>query len=1540
MCYRKYVLNPIGKSRKKCIFVSHYIKRKTGANLNIISLIKKLYKTLIYLFLLLLILIVGAAIAITLPSVQTSLARFATGEINEKFDIKTNISTVSIDLSGRVRLGNVWVKDEKDSLLIKIDDLQTNILDLRSLIGGQLFFGTTKVHNLDFHIATYENDSISNLDKFITVFDDGTEGEGNFLLEIDNINVNNGNFSIKDYNNPVSESVDFTGINGSVDDFRVDGSLIEAKVKKLDLVGFGGLSLKNSSTDFAMDETYMKFNNLLLNTENTTLKGQLSMTYEEGGLQNFTEDVNLLLDLKPSKIATNDLRYFYDGFGPNQTLYLQTIFKGTLNDFVLANTVLRDQAGGQIIGHFKANNLLKGNDLLKITTSLDRLYMNKDRATALLPEVLGDVVADFGSVGWIDLSGNITYSNFDISADVRALSQIGYAEASVELTDVNQTKQATYRGNVILNDFDLGKIIGQQQLGKTTIDLFVDGKSFDTNSLQTIVTGEIFALTFNNYTYRNILVDGSLKMPKYQGFVSSRDPNAQLDFDGEMDFTSQPNEYNFVADVKYLNLKALQFVNDSISQFEGQLQINAKGNNIDDFEGVAMLTNAVYTNANDTYEFAKLEVNAESLGDESRMISFHSEDIAEGYVSGRFKIDQLPSIVENALGSLYTNYSPVQLEDNQYVDFDIKINDKIVNLLAPQIEISEETQIEGSINADQGDFKLNFTTPFVNVSGNRIANIDLQVDNQNPLFNTYISVDSIRLKGYDITDFNFINVTQNDTLFARTEFLGGAAQEDFYNLNLYYTIDEENRSIVGFDKSEVNFKQFMWYINEEENDQNKVVFNKELNDFEIQNLTLSHEGQSVVFGGEMKGNSYKDFLLTFDQVDLNKITPAMEGLSFAGLINGQAKLHQDNDTFDPSTDLTISDLAINDVQLGLFELLIQGNETLEDFDIQSAIVNNGKRHFYIDGGLKLSGNNSSLNAEIGLDELDMKIIAPFLTSIFTDLRGEATGTLQVGGSHKNPKIDGLLYLNDAGMRPVFTGVDYAFSPQTELQITEQSFTLNQQKMIDTKHQTEGIINGNITHRNFQNWALDLSIKSDNLMVLDLEPEEEVPYYGTAFIEGGATLKGPAETMNIAVQARSKPGTSIKIPLDETGGIGDNNFIHFISEEEKELREKGIFDQIQNSQIGGIQLDFDILMTPDAEIEVIIDQETGHGMKGKGSGYIKMAINTMGRFNMWGDYQVEEGVYNFKYNVVIVIDKRLNVKNGGTIVWDGDPMNATLNLEAIYHTQANPGVIMESGMINRKIDTDVSIVLTGSLVNPEIDFLIDFPNVTSTIKSEIEYTLADRDLRRTQALALLGTGNFIDAANAKTAVYGSLFESIGSMFDNMFSDADSKVQVGFNYTQGERDPYSDTDNESARVGVNISTQLSERVVFNGKLGVPVGGEDNAIVGDVEIQFLLNEDGSLRAQVFNRENDITYLGEGVGYTQGAGLSYEVDFNSFRELWQKVFLSAEERRRREQEKLEEEKKEEENSGNNNTPETVKYIEESVDGDTSEVQPTETEK
>ena len=76
-----------------------------------------------------------------------------------------------------------------------------------------------------------------------------------------------------------------------------------------------------------------------------------------------------------------------------------------------------------------------------------------------------------------------------------------------------------------------------------------------------------------------------------------------------------------------------------------------------------------------------------------------------------------------------------------------------------------------------------------------------------------------------------INLTLNDTLFARTEFKGGAKGEDKFDLNLYHTIDENKQSVIGFKKSDITFKNYQWYINEKETKVNTVVFDKGFNNF-------------------------------------------------------------------------------------------------------------------------------------------------------------------------------------------------------------------------------------------------------------------------------------------------------------------------------------------------------------------------------------------------------------------------------------------------------------------------------------------------------------------------------------------------------------------------------------------------------------------------------------------------------------------------------------------------------------------------------------
>ena len=171
-----------------------------------------------------------------------------------------------------------------------------------------------------------------------------------------------------------------------------------------------------------------------------------------------------------------------------------------------------------------------------------------------------------------------------------------------------------------------------------------------------------------------------------------------------------------------------------------------------------------------------------------------------------------------------------------------------------------------------------------------------------------------------------------------------------------------------------------------------------------------------------------------------------------------------------------------------------------------------------------------------------------------------------------------------------------------------------------------------------------------------------------------------------------------------------------------------------------------------------------------------------------------------------------------------------------------------------------------------------------VRSELEYRMDDRASRELQALFLVTQNAFYSEFGLRqTAITGTLAERASSIVNDIFADEDGKFQVGVNYVQGDRTPDQQTVD---RFGLTLSTQIIERVLINGQVGVPIGGTtESVIVGDLEIDFLLNEDGSLRATVFNRENNIQFIGEQIGFTQGVGLSYSVDFDTFKELIRKI-------------------------------------------------------
>jgi len=1418
--------------------------------------------------------------------VQTMIAHYGTNYINKDFGTNIKVDKVAVTIFGSVKLKGIVIMDHHNDTLISADRVQTNILSFRAVTQSNLQFGTLRAERLNFHMKTYKNEKVSNFDTFIKKFDSGKPGKGKFRLHADDIFVANGRFRLTNQNAVTARVLDLKKMSGNVTDFYLKGSDITAQIQKLSMLDHRGLFIENLKADFTYTKTNIKLIKTELVTPQSALKGNIVLTYTKEDMKDFVNRVKLNFKVDRATIASNELNIFYNEFSKNQKFYLSTTLKGTLNNFILQDLKLLDDKQSEIIGSINFQHLFdKSGPGFYMNGNFDRISSNYKNLRGIMPRILGKSLPTLlEKFGRIDLVGHVMLTKKDLDTELYIMSELGEADATISVKNFNQPNIAAYTGVIDLQNFNIGAVAQMKTLGRATLHLDIDGRGLNKESLNTNVAGEIEQLAFNGYNYKKITIDGLFKWPYFKGNVDSNDPNLLMSFDGLVDMSKRKKTYDFHAQVDYADLALLKIMKkDTLSIFKGDLMFNATGNTINDMAGKLQISRLSYQNSRDSYYFEDFVVESTFDENRERTITMNSTDILEGKVTGIFDINQLPKVVQNAVGSLYTNYSPFKVKKGQYLNFDFTIYNKIIGILVPDVVVSENTRLRGRINADKGEFIMGFNSPNIVAYNNTFDNIKIDINNKNPLYNAYVSMDSMRVKNYKISDFSLLNVTQNDTLYLRTEFKGGNLAKDNFNMNLYHTIDAKNNSVVGFKKSEINFKNYLWFINEQDTRDNNIVFNKKLTDFSVDKISISHNDQRVELSGDLKGKDYKDLKLSFNDVELAKITPSIDSLSFGGRLNGEVSLKQNRNEFQPASTLTIDSLRMNKFVLGDMSMQVTGDRSLRRFNINTSITKNDQQTFSTVGNVEIVDKQTLLSLDAVLSDFDIGPLQIFLKSVFPEIRGKASGRAVVVGNAKSPELDGRLYIKGGGLKVGYLNTDFNFEDNATIDITEKLLLFRNIELTDTKYKTKGRLNGSVQHKFFREFGLDLSLTSDRILVLDTQDSDDALYYGTAFIKGTALIKGPASGLYIDVNATSEKGTDIKIPINNSGATGINSatFIHFLSPKEKANKGKGIAIQ-DTKTYKGLEMNFELDITPDAKLEVIIDKNTGHSLMATGYGTMLLNINTMGKFNMWGDYSVVQGLYNFKYGGLF--DKKFTVRNGGTIVWDGDPTRARLNLEAVYKTQANPSILLETAAFSRNIQTEVVITLNGNLTAPEPDFMINFPGISSVLKSDLEYKLSDMDTRQTQALSLLATGSFISPTNANTAVYGSLFERAGSLFNDLFSDGDSKVKVGVNYTQAARNPYVETNSQ---LGLTLSSQINDRISINGVVGVPVNGvNESAIVGNVEVQLRINEDGTLKARVFNRENDINFLGEGIGYTQGVGLTYEVDFDTVDELIEKIF------------------------------------------------------
>ncbi|PXX26726.1 uncharacterized protein DUF490 [Arenibacter sp. ARW7G5Y1] len=1436
---------------------------------------------------LVLICVLGSVI-LSLPFVQTRFAKYATTEINKEFGTNINIDRLRISLiSWDTSLKGVYIEDYKQDTLFYIDNLSTSILNVRNLVNGKLEFGDIAIERLNFKLRTYQDDKNTNLEVFIDKLDDKKPrkpGTPPFYFSSADVEITDSKFKLIDENRETREMLNFADLNISASEFTIIGPDVNSKIEKMSFRSSRGVVVEKMATEFKYTKQQMRFDSLSIKTPQSNLLGKVVFDYDREDFKDFLNKVKIDAEFIESTVALNEVNLLYNQFGSDKIVTFSTVANGVLNDLNTNDLFLTMDNTG-IRGDFNFKNLFVKDGKFALMANMKNVTSNYYELRALLPNILDVLPSSIQRLGQFTVRGDalITESSINTKANINTL--IGSSYVDLELTDIDHIDDASYKGFVSLIDFDLGELIERKDVGITNLDFNVEGKGVVMEYLNTEVIGQVYSLNFNGYDFKDISVSGIIKEQLFDGSLLCKDENIKFSFKGLADFAENRNNFNFIASVDYADLKKINFINDSVSIFKGDVNMDISGNSLDNIVGDIKFTKTNYQNKNDTYYFEDFKVSSTFENDSTRIIDINSPDIITGFLKGNFKVKELGRLLQNSLGSIYTNYRPFNISENQRLAFNFKIYNKIVDVFFPEVKFDPNTFIKGNIIADEGDFKLTFKSPSIVAYGNELDSIDVKIDNKNPLFNTYVSIGDLATPYYDVKDFNLINTTLKDTLFFRTEFRGGSEYNDSYNLNFYHTFNKENKSVIGLKTSDISFKGNKWILNKDGNNKNKVIINKTLDSISIEEVVMNNnEQEQIRLRGQLADSTYKDIELQFKIVTLGKITPSIDSLKLHGEVNGTLNVLQKDNVYLPSSNLNIKDFGINNITLGDLAIGIVGNRDLTDFVVNTSLKDKGFEKLSVVGNISNREEIPQANLIVDFNKFNLEPFSPLGEGIITNIRGLLQGSAILKGPINNPNWSGVLSLNEAGIAIPYLNVDYSFAPYSRVKLMDQTFNFQKIKLTDVAMNTKATLDGTITHKLFKDWSLDLDVDTNNdrFLILNTPFKEEVLYYGAGYLNGTGRIFGPTNALTINVDGETARGTSLKIPISDVVSVGDFSFINFVGKKVEDT-DKG---QRVLKEVEGLELAFNLDVTPDAEVEIVVDTKTGSSLKGTGAGILFIEINTNGKFNMYGDFVVVTGQFRYKFGGIV--DKTFKVKPGGNITWEREPLAAQLNMEAVYSLNANPAPLLDNPGYTRRIPTDVVVRLTGELESPVIDWRIEFPGTNSIVKSELEYRLQDPTIAEKNALFLLAQGSFVNEQTGinQQAVTGNLLQSASGILNSLLAGDNDKLNFGLSYEQGILDRSTDIQTEN-RLGVTLSTQISDRVLLNGRVGVPVGGVSETVVaGDVEVQILLNEEGTLSAKIFNRENEIQqFLADRQGYTQGVGLSYQVDFDSFKALLRKI-------------------------------------------------------
>jgi len=1467
-----------------------------------------------------------------IPSVQ----RYAVKEISLKlsayFESRVTFSEISFIPISRLVLKDFCIYAKNNDTVLYSPRLVSgiNIFTIRSKTIALRTISLQKPL-INFYIdSTRTINFLFIVDKLVSK--DTTQSGSGFEFGINRVRISNGTFLLHSfYKTDVLYGINFTDLvfnNLTIDvsNFKSKNGITSFRFNKFSGKEKSGFELINFTARTIIDKNNLAFNGVSITTNLSQIDAnqiRLNFSKFKDLGQDFIHKVKMFVDLNLSKTSTDDIAYFAPKL---KEFHFNAEVSGKITGKI---TGLK---GRNISLKFGSNSYLNGNadinglpDFQSSFLYLDvqKFYSNpSDLERITLPNSKSghlDLPKIFDRFTYLSYTGKFSGFINDFVAYGLIQTNLGKINSDISIRP-DTSNSFSFKGKVKATEFDLGYLLDKQKLiGKISFNAMLNGKNTITNQISAKMDGEISSFYLKKYNYQNIKINGTLSNNTYDGTLNIVDPNIELSFLGKVNLSKKTPEFNFSAKLERANLYKLNLDTlDTASFVSMYATADFAGKNIDDLDGEIKLWNSTLRKTGKEIQINDFLLFTKNINETKRIIL--RSNLVDAEIWGTYQFSQLGRsfqwLMKHYLPSLILNNPPEQLTLNNFsFEADFKDTRLLTDYFIPGLYISRDSKLTGDYNPSGSKMNFLFSVPFMNFKGKKVY--DLYVNGKSSQQNLSLTsgCSNIRFsKQLSIDNFTLLAEIQGDSIQLTNRwnnwdsivYKGNIQSVIAFSPSANNTFPQVNIKLAP---SQIVLHDTLWKIN-------PSIFTFDSNRLAVNHLEIEYRKQKITAEGAISRIPNDKLNITCKEVDLSVVNSFIPGnyLILGGIVNGNAELSDlyHNPYF--FADLKVDSLEINDEILGNTDISAKWNHTDKSIDLKLLAMRGSINTLDVSGIYKVQ--TRKIDGKISLNKLKINIFQPFAKFLISDLKGLATGDLDVSGTITEPIFNGEINLQKSSFMVNYLKTRYSFTKTVK--IKDDNILVNNLVLHDN-FGNNCEVNGTITNKYFKDFYFDLKLKGNNFEFLNTTEKDNSMFFGKAYATGRIDIFGPPKSLTMNITAKTEPNSILSIPLgNRSGDVSEMKFVKFIDKTPKVLLPQYDYEQDQKSKstytanLNGLKLNINLEVTPDATAQIIFDSKIGDMIKGTGSGNIKMEINTQGKFSMFGKYTIEQGDYLF--TLQNVINKHFKVVQGGTIVWNGNPVDAIINLEAIYPVRASlydllsPTMATGAEQYQNRIPIDCKIYLTGKLLNPNPDFKISIPNVPQETQTRVNSAISNEDERNKQFISLLVLGSFLpdpsmtkqnNSANTTASsgfnpVGSTSMEFISNQLSRWLSQINKDFDIGVNYRP-------ENGITSQELEVMLGTQLlNDRLSINGNFDV--GGTStvnpkqnpNSIVGDVDVSYKPWKNGKLRLKAFNHSNE-NYIYEISPYTQGVGISYKEEFNSFGELikkyWNGVFAKKEE-------------------------------------------------